>query len=161
MVDQAQVNGAAPAEAAPHVVVRNTGELLQDLLTLGELQARLLIIDVREGTSRLLWPLVLLVVGAALALGCWPVALIALAMTLVEITTLTTAQAFGVALASGIVLTALVTGVGWSLLRQQTGLFDRSLSEWQQNVKWTKNAMRRLGRIPARAAETFSSASGF
>ena len=40
MVDQTQVNGPPVGETAPRAVARSTGELLEDLVTLGELQAR-------------------------------------------------------------------------------------------------------------------------
>ena len=150
MVDQAQVNGAAKVEAAPRAVARNTGELLQDLVTLAELQARLLVLDVRDGAQRLLWPVGLLLVGTAIAVACLPVAFITVALALVETTKLTLAQAFGVSLLSGMVLTTLIAGLGWALFRRRPDLLERSRAEWQQNVKWTKHALRRLGKITSR-----------
>jgi len=157
MVDQAQVNGAAKVEGAPRAVARSTGELLQDLVTLAELQVRLLVIDVLDGARRWLWPVGLLLVALAMALACLPVAFITLALTLVETTKLTLAQAFGVALLSGVVLTALVGGMGWAFFRQRSDLFERSRAEWRQNVKWTKQALRRLGKITSHPTEHQSS----
>jgi hypothetical protein len=63
-----------------------------------------------------------------------------------------------VSLLSGMVLTTLIAGLGWALFRQRPDLLGRSRTEWQQNVKWTKHALRRLGKITSRPTGDNSSA---
>ena len=108
MVDQAQQvkqpNGAARAEIAPvRAVARSASELVQDVVTLAELQGKLFMVDAQEGLARTLMPVALIAGGLAIALGCIPVALAALGLTLIETTKLTAAQSFGIALLVGLV----------------------------------------------------------
>jgi len=148
MVDQAQqVNGSGRAEETPpRAVARSAGELLSDLVTLAELQGRLCMVDAQEGLSRLLWPAIVLAVGIVIALGSVPVALAALALALVEIARVTYAQAFGIALLVGIVLAAGLCGAGVAALRHWSNVFNRSRTEWRQNLKWGKDALARLSK---------------
>jgi len=148
MVDQAQqVNGSGrAAETPPRAVARSAGELLSDLVTLAELQARLCMVDAQEGLNRLLRPAIVLAVGIAVALGCIPVALTALALALVEIMRLTYAQAFGIALVVGMILAGGLCGAAVASLQHWSNAFNRSRTEWHMNVKWGKDALARLSR---------------
>jgi len=148
MVDQAQqINGSGRAdETPPRAVARSAGELLSDLVTLAELQARLCLVDAQEGLDRLLRPTIVLVAGIVVALGCVPVALTALALLLVEAARLTYAQAFGIALAVGILLAAGLCGAGVASLRHWSNVFNRSRTEWHMNMRWGKDALARLSR---------------
>jgi hypothetical protein len=153
MVDQAQQvnqsNGAGRTEVAPpRAVARSAGELIQDIVTLAELQGKLVMIDAHEGVSTMLASVAVLVVGLACAFSCIPVALATLALVLVETTQLTAAQAFGIALGVGLVLAALMIGGAILALRGRSGIFARSQAEWRQNVKWAKDAIQRLSRSP-------------
>ena len=89
MVDQADVkptNGhdGGRSELPPRAVARSTGEFLHDVTTLAELQGKLLVVDCKQGLSKLVVPMTLLVLGIVIALGCVPIALAALAITLVQ-----------------------------------------------------------------------------
>jgi len=140
------MNGApAPVEeTAARAVARNTGEFLHDLVTLIELQMRLLFIDGQEGMRGLLWPTVTLVTGLAVGVATLPVALIALALTLTEVTSLSPAQSAAIAAGTGLLIAALFAGFGWWSLRSPRGnAFERSGREWRQNLRWIKDALQK------------------
>jgi hypothetical protein len=147
MVDQAQVtptNGRT--ELPPREVARSTADFLHDVATLAELQGKLAMVDLREGAQKLLFPIGLLGVGAAMALGCVPIALMAIAYTLEATTTLPLAACFGISLAIGLVLAVIVIVAAISALKSNIRIFDRSLAEWRCNSQWVKETLKRLGR---------------
>lgn len=150
MVDQAKVNsmsgadGAPRPESAPGAMARSAGELLHDVVTLSELQARLLVADAREGVTHLVTPIVIIAIGLLVILGCIPVAFITLALLLVETTTLTAVQAYGVSLLSGLVFGAALAAGGYWYLRHGSPVFERTQIEWRQNMKWAKDAIGRI-----------------
>jgi hypothetical protein len=153
MVDQAQINETnSRDELPPQAVARSTAEFLHDVATLAELQGRLVVIDFREGTAKLLTPVILLVIGIAVALGCVPIALVALATTLMEFARLSAAASFGIALLVGLLLAGVLTAVSIGALKRSLNMFERSLYEWSRNVKWVKDTLRRLGEMPRRYA---------
>ncbi|MDX1945031.1 MAG: phage holin family protein [Pirellulaceae bacterium] len=143
------MNGSAPrAEAPPRAVARSTGELLEDLLTLGELQVRLLAVDAQQGVARLAMPALCFAAGLLLAVGCIPVGLAALALWIDETTTLSLAQSLGVSLLAGVVLAAILLAGGWAAFRRRCDLFARSREEWRQNAGWVRSALKRFGKTP-------------
>jgi putative superfamily III holin-X len=149
MVDQAKVNGAdgaARADSPPRAVARSAGELVSDLVTLAELQGRLVVVDAREGVSKILWPAAVLAAGILVGVACVPVALAALALTLVETTHLTQSQAFGIALVIGLLIASGLAGGAIWYLHCCSAMFQRSRTEWRQNVKWAKDAIQRLSK---------------
>jgi hypothetical protein len=146
MSGQTTLNGAkAPVEeTAAHAVARNTGEFLHDLVTLGELQVQLLCIEGQEKLRSLLWPAITLVAGLVVAAASLPVALIALALTLTEVTTLSPAQSAGIAAGVGLLVAALFVVFGWWALNAPSGnAFERSGKEWRQNLRWIKDALQK------------------
>ena len=89
MVRQTPVNGAAP-EASGEPPFASVGDvsshatdLVYDVITLIELQFKLLYVDVREVLSRATGGVVLLAALVAVVLGCVPVLLVAMAELLV------------------------------------------------------------------------------
>jgi hypothetical protein len=153
MVDQTKVNTSNGYETPPRAVARSTAEFLHDILTLAELQGRLLVLDGQSELRKLIFPLVILVTGAVVCLSCLPIALAALALLLVEAAEFTLAQAFGIALLVGLALGGVLVMGGVFYLRSGWTLFERSRTEWQRNVQWAKDVLRRAGR---RAPETIS-----
>jgi len=146
MSGQTTLNGSrAPGEeTAAHAVARSTGEFLHDLVTLGELQLQLLWIDGQDKLRNLLWPMIMLGVGAVIGCATIPVALIALAMTLTETTSLSPAQSAGIAAGVGLILAVLFAAIGWLALRSPRGdAFERSGKEWRQNLRWIKDALQK------------------
>jgi len=146
MVDQTKVNTSNGCETPPQAVARSTAEFLHDILTLGELQARLLVLDGKTDLKRLIFPFVVLATGAVICLSCVPVALAALALVLVEAAEFTHAQAFGIALLVGLGLGGILVLGAAFYLRSGWTLFERSRIEWQRNVQWAKDVLRRAGR---------------
>lgn len=148
MVDQTEVRSSnGRTELPPRAVARNTAEFLHDVTTLAELQAKLLIVDCQQGLRNLLVPIITLVVGLAVAVGCVPVGLAALALTLAETTELTLAASLGIALLVGLVLAAGLTLSAYFYLRSGLSFLDRSYYEWSRNVVWAKDMLKRLSQI--------------
>ena len=147
MVDQAQVNPTnGRTELPPKAVARTTADLLHDMAILAELQGKLALVDLREGVAKLLFPVGLLAVGAAVTLGCVPIGLMAIAFTLEATTTLPLAACFGIALAIGLVLAAVIIVPAILTFKKNIRIFDRSLAEWRCNSQWVKDTLKRLGR---------------
>ena len=156
MVDQAQVKSATDfaareprsngrTELPPQTMARNSASFLADVATLAELQGKLLVVDLQEGTNKLVTYVALLVAGVVVALGCVPIALAALAILLAETTRLSLPASFGVALLAGLVLAALLAVPAFFAVKKGLWMFERSRSEWRRNVQWFKDTMRRLG----------------
>jgi len=145
MVDQAQVTPTnGHTELPPRAVARSAAEFLHDVATLAELQGKLFLIDLQDGLAKLLTPTIALCAGAAIGLGCVPIALAALALMLKEITTLSLATCFGISLAVGIFMSAVLTIVAFGIVKSGLKMFDRSLYEWGRNRKWIKDTLKRL-----------------
>jgi hypothetical protein len=152
MVDQAQVEpgrGATQRGDSPQrAVARNTAEFLHDVLTLVELQASLLKIDVRQCLAGLVVPGVALIVGAMLLLSCLPILLASVALLLVETLEWTYAQAFFCSLGIGLLLGGIACLAGAVFVRRSFQHFERSRSEFVQNLSWIKHVLKRLGTSP-------------
>ena len=145
MVDQAQVTGTEDrGELPPQAVARGATEFLHDVVTLAELQGKLVLLDFREGLAKLVTPVVAVFAGAAIGLGCVPIALAALALLLQEITTLSLAACFGISLAVGLFACGVLTIVAFGVVKSGLKMFDRSLYEWGRNRKWIKDTLKRL-----------------
>ena len=141
-----RTNGAD--NSPPRAMARNTGELLADAMTLVELQSKLLLLDVQADVRKLITPLVLILIGAVLGFACLPVALTALALGVSAATEMELWVAFSISLMVGLAIAGILLGAGvWYLLHGLTFL-ARSRNEWNQNVRWFKNLLRRLGDKP-------------
>jgi hypothetical protein len=145
MVDQAQVTAEdRSTELPPRAVARGTAEFLHDVLTLAELQGKLALVDFQEGTAKILITVVALVIGVAWGMGCFPIALVALAVALKESTTLSLSASFGIALLVGLGLSALLAIPALLALKAELRMFDRSMTEWRRNLQWFKDTLKRL-----------------
>ncbi|HEY2413569.1 MAG TPA: phage holin family protein [Pirellulaceae bacterium] len=153
MVDQAQINAAdemepTARELPPRAVARSTAELLHDMATLAELQGKLVLIDCREGTAKLLLEMMMIAMGAAIGLGCVPIGLAMLALIIAANTTLSLPVSFAIALATGLVLACILAIPACIAVQRNIHVFDRSLAEWRRNRQWFKETLRRLGKSP-------------
>lgn len=145
MVDQATVTPPEQnTESKPRVMAQTTGELLLDMLTLAELQAKLLVLDVKQARQVMMPMAIWFVAGTVLLASCLPILLVTIALLLAEITSLSLAQAFLVSLLLG-------AGVGsgcllWArrCLHHHSPTFQRSQSEWRANASWCKNVLNRV-----------------
>ena len=130
-------------ETAPKALARDVGEFAHDVLTLAELQARLFIADVQECGQRVLVPGLVLLCGVALGLACFPIALAALALLLVQVFETSYAAGFLVAAVGGAVLSALLCVVGWFHVRERLAVLQRSQQELVRNLGWLKKVLKR------------------
>jgi hypothetical protein len=138
MVRQAHVNGSA-AEPG-NAVARNAFEFVADVVTLGELQWKLLALDIRRASRKSLAALVVVSIGMGLAGSSITLLLAALGVALSQVLPL-----WGALLAAG--LAGLVVGGGLlafaaQSLRAQSVALDRSRSEFTNNITWLKAALR-------------------
>lgn len=149
MADEATMtNGPRDQIDSPIVdgIVGNVTEFGGNLLTLAELQARLALLDAREGAGRAVLPVLLAVGGVVLASASLPVVLIAAGLML--------AAASGWPLGLSLLLcgaSALVLGAGLTFLfgRRVSACFDsfhRSREEFSHNLAWVKTVLSHSGR---------------
>jgi lysylphosphatidylglycerol synthetase-like protein (DUF2156 family) len=117
--------------------------LAHDTIELAELQAQLLVLDVKTATLEARTSLGLIVVAVCLLLGCIPVALFALAELFVAQFEWSRPVAFTVSAVVGLLLSGGAVGVAWS--RFQVGLesLKRSREELQRNLNWIKSNLKR------------------
>jgi len=116
------------------------------MATLAELQGKLVLIDVREGTAKLLVEMMMIAIGGAIGLGCVPIALATLALIIAANTTLSLPVSFAIALVTGLVLAGVLAVPACLAVKANIHVFDRSLAEWRRNRQWFKETLRRLGR---------------
>jgi Putative Actinobacterial Holin-X, holin superfamily III len=146
MVAQTPVNTTNGSGTSPqHGVAHNTGELLADALTLAELQSKLLVVDVQDDLRKLIAPLAVLITGAVVGLSCLPVALVTIALGLVAGAGLAPWLAFLISLGIGAAVAAGLVLGGVFYLKRGLTFLERSRTEWEQNVRWFKSLVRRLG----------------
>jgi hypothetical protein len=138
MVDQATVNGREKAGTA---LRGNVGDFAHDVLTLAELQTRLLLVDVSEARTRALRPLVFGVVGVVLLLASFPVALFGLA-ALLELTGLPAWASLLIAAFIGLAVSGVLGLLAWRTIRTTFAVFNRSRDEFLQNLARIKSTLR-------------------
>lgn len=130
-------------ETASKGLARDVGEFAHDVLTLAELQGQLFVADVQECSQRVLVPSLLLIGGAALGLSCFPIALAALALGLIQVFELSHAAGFLIAVVVGAVVSALLCVTGVFLIRQRVVVLRRSQQELVRNLRWIKKVIER------------------
>ena len=122
-------------------VRRSFLDLTRDAVTLAELQAKLASREAKEGLRGLFVPVVAIAVAITTGLGAAPVALIAVAETIFELSECNRALSYVIAATIGIVF-AIATGlVAWLLLRRQLVIFEGSIEELKNNVAWFKRVI--------------------
>ena len=134
-------NGAP--ESASKALARDVGEFAHDVIMLGELQAQLLVTDMRECSRRVLVPGLVLLCGIALGLACFPIALAALALLLIQVFETSYAAGFLIAVVAGAVLSALLSVIGWFQIRKRAAVLRRSQQELVRNLGWIKKVLKR------------------
>jgi len=134
-------NGSS--EAVSQGLTRDVGEFAHDVLTLAELQAQLLVADVQECGQRVLVPVLILLSGVALGLACFPVALAALALLLIQFFETSYAAGFLLAALAGAVFSALLCVVAWFQVCKRSAVLQRSQQELIHNLHWIKTVLKR------------------
>jgi hypothetical protein len=153
MVDQTEVKPTnGHTELPPRAMARSTSELLHDMATLAELQGKLVVVDLREGFGKLLVPAGLAILGAGIGLGCVPIALMTLAMSLEKLTNLSPPVCYAIACGVGFLLAAILVIPALANLKTGLRMFDRSLAEWRRNRQWAKETLKRMAQSGTSAA---------
>lgn len=153
MVDQAEVksrlretNGSVPRSAA-----RSMADILHDVVSLAELQGRLLSVDLQKALTAISTPLVVLVAGLALAVCCLPIGLVSIALLLESAANLSRVAAFWITFLGGLIVSLLMAGGAIAWLRSGPAFFESSRSEWSANLNCLKSALRRSSRPTVRS----------
>jgi hypothetical protein len=116
-------------------------DFLKGVSTLVELQAQLFVTDVRECRQHGFFPGLILLCGVALGTGCFPVALVAIALLLIQVFEISSAAGFLIAVLAGTVLSGLLTMIGWFQVRKQMTVLQRSQQELVRNLRWLKKIL--------------------
>jgi len=137
-------DGRKPPEYAGTAAVKHLGNLGHDITSLAELQLKLLAADAREAGRRAALPLGLLVGAAAVALGCVPVLLFALAAALQQ-AGLSGPVALALSALVGLAVAGVLGWFGWSLIGSSFVSLERSREELTRNLQWIKSALASRG----------------
>lgn len=140
MAASASMNGHRVEESTAGVG-ENVANLAYDLVSLSELQAKLLFLDLQEGSAKAATPTALLAGGICMVLGSLPVVLLGLGGVLATWTSLSTPIAWlivaGVALLTGIIAIRLAV----IQLKQASLILTRSRSELNETIVWIKKVI--------------------
>jgi hypothetical protein len=142
MDDQTKIsqrNGSP--QPAPKALARDVREFAHDVFTLAELQAELFVADMRECGQRVLVPSLVLLGGVALGLACFPIALAALALLLIQVFETSYAAGFLLAFLMGAVVSSLLCAFGWLKLRARIAVLQCSQQELVRNLRWIKKVL--------------------
>ena len=115
--------------------------LLHDVMTLGELQLKLLGVDLKETTGRAVLPLVLLTVAAVLSLATLPLLLVALAQGLRDGLGWPAALATLASIGVGLLFAGLLALVAYLKIRTAFNPLARSGQEFSRNMASLKAAL--------------------
>jgi uncharacterized membrane protein YqjE len=137
MSHQAAVNGRH--EEHDDAVTRGPANLVSDVVTLVELQARLAALECRENANTAAPPLVAITVGLLLAAGAVPVLLIGTARLLATRLGIDEGSSMLLTAASATVVAATAVGVSIVYLRGSLCGFRRSREELRRNLAWARS----------------------
>ena len=137
---QMNTNGRVNGEE-PNVVASFAG-LSHDVIELAELQAELFALDVKDTSQGARTALLLSAAGILVLLGSIPVALVTIAVLLVEQFGWSNAAGFGAATAVGILLGAGILAAAWARFRTSLVTLHRSRDELRRNIAWVKTSLR-------------------
>jgi hypothetical protein len=149
----------SPAAGVRHGV----SGLLHDVITLAELQFKLLAVDAQAATSRAIVPVALLGGAAVFAASALPLLLLALAQVLRDQAGWPPALATLAAVGVGLVVAGCLGLFGYLGLRRCLSPLARSRDEFNQNVTWLKSVLKRdevrreaEATVAPRAARTYA-----
>jgi uncharacterized membrane protein YqjE len=135
-------NVANGAPAPARSMGRSVRQLGSDVITLMELQAELLQVDLREWVQSFIRPLVALIAAAIILMATAPVALVSLGYLLAATTELPLWGAMMTAAGVGLGFAALSAGMGAWLLKRDRRMLHRFRAELRKNVHWLKETLR-------------------
>lgn len=136
-------NNSNGHNSSPTGVLRHSlNQLAQDVITLGELQAELLQVNLRDWLTRCLTPtLVFAGVAAMFAMASLPIALLGLAYCLVQYAGLSIAVALLTTAAAGLALAAACGFAAYRIAKREQGAFSCFNIELARNLRWLKQVL--------------------
>lgn len=130
-------------KGVPKGLPTEVSEFAHDVIVLAELQGQLFVADVQECGRRGFVPGLILICGTMLGLACFPMALAALALGVVEVFETSYAIGFLIAVVGGVGLSALLCIIGWYRLKNRLAVLQRSQHEFVRNLCWIKKVLER------------------
>lgn len=133
MVDQTEMNGAAPRASA--------STLARHAIELSELQFELLVADVRAAARGARTGLLLLLLAMGPLIAAAPVLLLAAAAWLETAAGLSRELSLLVTGLAALATSGLFVALGWRALRGGAGKLGRSRDEFRRNLHWAKQML--------------------
>jgi len=121
---------------------RNLSGFAHDVVTLGELQCRLLAVDLRDAKKVIIPGTALIVGGILVAFAALPIMLAAFALTLSQLAGWSFAASFGIVAGGALLLAASLAVFVWSMFQKAIGRFDRSRVELKETYRWVRDSLR-------------------
>lgn len=150
MSHQTSLNGSdqsgrrAPSSGG-RSVMGHAGDVMHDLAELVDLQAKLLVVDLKACSKRAFVPLTLMGAGGVVLLGCTPVALASLAELLFTQFGWSRSLALIVAACCGVFVGASLLGAGWWRCGHVFDELKNSQDELMRNATCIKRALKSGG----------------
>ncbi len=142
MPRQAELNGHSAPEATVGEVTTHASGLAYDLITLAELQARLLFLDMREATRRSAITAVILSAMAVFSVSAVPVCLLGISELLIEYAEWHRAVAYLTVGSVGAIAALIGAFIAAKRLVKIGAVFGRSHQEFQDNLEFVKRLVR-------------------
>jgi len=156
MADQAPLGGGSRTRAESRgngSVVGSIAELGNDIMTLAELQAKLLALDLKECTAQAGTSLALILAGLTVMLASLPVAVLGVAYLVADALGIKPGWAMLLTVAVVLVLGGVLLAVCVPRLRRSFAAFRRSREELNRNLSWIRTVLLYSGRsAPRRGA---------
>jgi uncharacterized membrane protein YqjE len=137
----AERNGAS--QSTNNGLAWDVSSFANDAMTLTELQTKLLAADLRECRRRSWVPSLVLLAGLAIGLACFPIAMVTLAIGLVQFLGTSHFTAFLIVLVTGASCSVLLCVISWRRVRQHVAMLQRSRDELVRNLRWMKRVITR------------------
>jgi hypothetical protein len=141
MSNRLQENGHSAGGSA----ARSVGQILHDIVTLGQLQSQLFLLDARDAGVKVQRPILALAAGAVLAICSVPIALIGIAFLLIDVAHLSRLAAFWITFVFAVFVAASLIAYAIAWLRKPPGLFAYSREELGNNIERVKEMLHNSG----------------
>ena len=144
----ARPSGANVVDPSASGMMNSVAGFGENLLTLGELQARLTAIEIRQNLDSVKNGGALFVAGSILAIASLPVVMVGVAELLVSELGMKRGYALLSAAATAIVIASACMVVARSWLRKKPFGFPLASEEFARNMNWVRTILRHSGRWP-------------
>ena len=130
-------------KASPLVTVaRDIRQVAHDVVELAELQAALARVELQDWWKQFITPIILAVAAGVVAASALLILLASAALFLAEAAELSVAMSLLIVAGSAIVLTLVLLGISYAMLKKSRGLLQLSKQELTRNLRWIKTALK-------------------